>query len=98
MRHEAVNNLYPNVASQTNNLAFDEEGNKITVDESKVAEEIKKLQADYDSKQYQRDRIYPKFDEQFDLLFRDINSGNVSKDGEFYKAIKAVKDAHPKPE
>ena len=48
MRHEAINNLYPNVASQTNNLAFDSQGNKITVDESKVAEEVERLQAEYD--------------------------------------------------
>ena len=47
--------------------------------------------------QYQRDRKYPDLGEQFDLLFKDIGSGKVSKDGGFYKAIKSVKDAHPKP-
>jgi hypothetical protein len=62
--------------------------------ESKLA----KLQADYDSKKYQRDRKYPELGEQFDLLFKDIDSGKVNKDGVFYKALKAVKDAHPKPE
>ena len=97
MRHEAISSLYPNVASQTNNLAFDSEGNQINVDEAKVAEEIKRLQADYDALQYQRDRQYPGLGEQFDLLFKDIDSGKVSKDGGFYQAIKAVKDKHPKP-
>lgn len=48
--------------------------------------------------QYQRDRKYPELGEQFDLLFKDINEGTLDKTGGFYTAIKAVKDAHPKPE
>lgn len=63
---------------------------------SEVKSKMDELQADYDSKKYQRDRKYPDLGEQFDLLFKDIDSGKVSKDGGFYKAIKAVKDAHPK--
>ena len=97
MRHEAINNLYPNVASQTNDLVFDSEGNKINVDEAKVAEEVAKLKAEYDSKQYQRDRKYPDLGEQFDLLFKDIDEGTLDKTGGFYTAIKEVKDKHPKP-
>tara|TARA_A100001201_G_scaffold53343_1_gene52365 strand:+ start:573 stop:884 length:312 start_codon:yes stop_codon:yes gene_type:complete len=65
--------------------------------EEAVQAKLTELQAEYDSKQYQRDRKYPDLGEQFDLLFKDIDSGKVSKDGGFYKAIKAVKDAHPKP-
>ena len=98
MRHEAIYNTHPNVKSIDDGLgAFDENGNSVTIDEAKVDAEIKRLQADYDSKQYQRDRNYPDLGEQFDLLFKDIDSGKVSKDGGFYKAIKAVKDKHPKP-
>ena len=55
------------------------------------------LQAEYDSKQYQRDRKYPDLGEQFDLLFKDINEGTLDKTGGFYTAIKSVKEAHPKP-
>lgn len=62
--------------------------------ESKLAT----LQADYDSKQYQRDRKYPELGQQFDNLWHDINEGTLDKTGGFYTAIKAVKDAHPKPE
>ena len=61
------------------------------------------LKADYDSKKYQRDRAlaYPDLAEQFDLLWHAIDDGkfNVkSKDTDFYKKLKAVKDANPKPE
>ena len=68
-----------------------------TVAKGVIDAKVAELQADYDSKRYQRDRKYPELGEQFDLLFKDIDSGKVSKDGGFYKAIKAVKDAHPKP-
>ena len=65
--------------------------------EEAIKAKLTELQADYDAKQYQRDRKYPDLGEQFDLLFKDIDSGKISKDGGFYKAIKAVKDTHPKP-
>jgi hypothetical protein len=58
---------------------------------------VKEVENDYKNTQYQRDRKYPELGEQFDLLFKDIDSGKVSKDGGFYKAIKSVKDKHPKP-
>ena len=62
-----------------------------------IQEKLKELEKRYADNQYQRDRKYPDLGEQFDLLFKDIDSGKVSKDGGFYKAVKAVKDAHPKP-
>lgn len=65
--------------------------------EQEINDKIVELKADYDSKQYQRDRQYPDLGEQFDLLFKDINEGTLDKTGGFYTAIKSVKDAHPKP-
>ena len=46
--------------------------------------------------QYQRDRKYPEIGEQLDKLFHDIDQGKLDKTGGFFKALKAVKDAHPK--
>ena len=34
--------------------------------------------------------------EQLDLLWHDIDDGKLDKNGSWYKAIKAVKDANPK--
>ena len=45
-------------------------------------------------------KIYPQIPEQLDQLFRDITAGKFGDDaktGEWYIAIKAVKDANPKP-
>tara|TARA_Y100000593_G_scaffold81579_1_gene152687 strand:- start:1117 stop:1470 length:354 start_codon:yes stop_codon:yes gene_type:complete len=41
---------------------------------------------------------YASIGDQLDQLFWDIDAGKLDKTGEFYKAIKAVKDAHSKPE
>ena len=58
------------------------------------------LQADYDAKQYQRDRtklngtnVYPDIDDQLDMLFHDKKDGTTT----WEDAVQAVKDAHPKP-
>ena len=40
---------------------------------------------------------YPSLGDQLDLLFHDMTSSKGDKTGEWYKAVKAVKDANPKP-
>ena len=47
---------------------------------------------------WRTDRIdnYPGWQEQMDMLYRDIHNGTLDKTGEFYTALKAVKDAYPK--
>ena len=91
MRHKAINNLYPNVSSQTNDLAFDVKGNSIVIDEAKVAKEVKRLEAVYDSKKYQRDRAvaYDPIPEQLDQIYHDMDGWKAK--------IKSVKDKYPKP-
>ena len=39
---------------------------------------------------------YKELKEQFDLLYHDMTAGKGDKTGEWYKHIKAVKDANPK--
>jgi hypothetical protein len=50
------------------------------------------VQADYDAKQYQRDRVYPSIGDQLDMQYWDkINGTNNWQD-----AINAVKAKYPK--
>tara|TARA_Y100001938_G_C7964790_1_gene366230 strand:- start:27 stop:305 length:279 start_codon:yes stop_codon:yes gene_type:complete len=45
-------------------------------------------------------KSYPELSEQLDQLFRDVAAGKFGADaktGEWYIAVKAVKDANPKP-
>ena len=66
--------------------------------EAEVATEVARLQADYDSKEYQRlrENKYPDIKSQLDMLWHAIDNGTLNKTSDFYTAIKAVKDAHPK--
>ena len=48
---------------------------------------------------YARDRqeSYPALGEQLDMLYHDMTAGKGDKTGEWYKAVKKVKDDNPKP-
>lgn len=65
--------------------------------DEEIAAKKLELQAEYDANQYQRDRVYPQLGEQFDKLWHDINSGTLDNTGEFFTALKEVKDNNPKP-
>ena len=56
------------------------------------------IQADYDAKQYQRDRVYPSIGDQLDMLWHSIDQNPALKSQyfDFYEAIKAVKVKNPK--
>ena len=56
-----------------------------------IDDKITELQAEYDAKQYQRDRAvaYDPIPEQLDQIYHDIDGWKAK--------IKAVKDKYPKP-
>ncbi len=64
--------------------------------EEEIATKKIELQTEYDANQYQRDRVYPQLGEQFDKLWHDINAGTLDNTGEFFTALKEVKDNNPK--
>ena len=44
-----------------------------------------------------RQESYPALGEQLDMLYHDMTEGKGDKTGDWYKAIKKVKDDNPKP-
>ncbi len=60
--------------------------------EEEVNAKIEELQF-----QENRAKAYPQLAEQLDLLYHDMTAGKGDKTGEWYKAIKKVKDDNPKP-
>jgi len=66
--------------------------------EAEIQAEVIRLQAEYDSKQYARDRAkdYAPLADQLDMLWHAIDQGIDLKQSDFYTGNKAVKDAHPK--
>jgi len=62
--------------------------------DAEITAEISRLQAEYDSKQYQRDRAtaYPSLQDQADMAYWDRQNGTTTLDD----AISAVKAEFPK--
>ena len=50
------------------------------------------LQADYDAKQYQRDRVYPSIGDQLDMQYKDLLNGTTT----WKDAVAKVKSDNPK--
>jgi len=61
--------------------------------------ELARLQAEYDAKEYQREREpeYPSIKEQLDMLWHAIDEDALNKTSDFYTALKSIKDQYPKP-
>jgi len=77
-----------------------EDGNPTNITNEQILAKKAELQIEYDAKQYQRDRSvlpeeggYPSVGDQMDMLYHDQVDGTTT----FKDAIKAIKDAHPKP-
>ena len=98
-KFEAIKSLEPNsqfVLVEDEITEWHSEDITQPTDEA-IATEQARLQAEYDANQYQRDRVYPQLGEQFDKLWHDINNGTLDNTGEFFTALKEVKDNNPKP-
>ena len=66
--------------------------------------ELQRMQDEFDGNTHQRNRvegtgsIYPSTGEQFDMLFRELEtSGSLTTGGSWFNTIKTVKDTNPKP-
>ena len=99
MRYTAIMNVHTDVVVINGEAdARDSNGNQVTLDEPAIAIELSRLQAEFDSQEYARNRAeqYPDYAEQLDLLFHDMTSGKGDKTGEWYKAVNKVKTDNPK--
>ena len=79
-----------------NNIQWHEGTTPIPV--ADIEAKMVEVQADYDAKQYQRDRVYPSIGDQLDMLWHSIDQNPALKSQyfDFYEAIKAVKVKNPK--
>ena len=95
MRDLAIRNTHSTVVTINGDTdATDEQGNVVTLDEALITAEISRLQAEYDSKQYARDRAeaYPSLTEQADMAYWDRQNNTTTLDD----AITAIKLQFPK--
>ena len=74
------------------------DSNPTSITSDQILAKQAELKTAYDNNKYQRDRAvaYKELKEQLDLLYHDMTADKGDKTGEWYKHIKAVKDANPK--
>ena len=108
MDHEAIYEAYKSEAKPVVTIddsagAFDADGNKVTLDDAKVAAARKSLDDAALAIKYKSDRttngstVYASVGDQLDMLYKDLLAGKLDATGTWAKHIKAVKDANPKP-
>ena len=78
-------------------------GGTTPIAKADIQAKITELQTAYAAKEYARTRAdaYPSIGDQLDMLWHAVDTGDWTaakvKTTEFYTALKAVKDANPKP-
>ena len=96
MNHQAIYNTHPNVVSIDGTAgAMDANGNPVVIDQAAYDAEVARLEAEYNTTQYQRDRkqAYASIEEQLDMQYWDSVNGTTT----WADHIAAVKGTHPKP-
>ena len=84
-------------ANNINRITWHDD-NPTNITNQQILDKQVELEAEYDALEYSRDRAiaYKELKEQFDLLYHDMAADKGDKTGEWFKHIKAVKDANPK--
>jgi len=93
MKHEAIYSLYSNVVRIDGNIAYDSNGNVVEFNETEVETEAARLQAEYDAKEYQRQRAseYPNWEKQLEKIYDD------GVDAWKTEMVDPIKAKYPKP-
>ena len=68
------------------------DGNPTNITKEQILAKQTELQADYDAKQYQRDRVYPSIGDQLDMQYKDLLNGTTT----WKDAVAKVKSDNPK--
>ena len=102
--HNAIRRAYSNCKSIIDSIGvFDESGNSITLDQTKIDAARATLDAEAAAAKYKTDRTtngsktYDTIGNQLDMIYADLVAGKLDTTGTWATHIKAVKDANPKP-
>jgi hypothetical protein len=100
---DAILKINPNAevtvrGSDINTCEIEWHNGTTPISKADIEAKMVEVQADYDAKQYQRDRVYPSIGDQLDMLWHSIDQNPALKSQyfDFYEAIKAVKVKNPK--
>lgn len=94
---EEMKEIDPWTGDPKNLYTFEQVKNELPTFAEIIAEHEDNL-AEYDEYEGKRNRRYPDWRDQLDMLFKDIDSGKLgdaAKTSSFYTTIKGIKDANP---
>ena len=92
---KAIKEINPNAQFnyQDENIDSIEWHNGTTpISKADIEAKMVEVQADYDAKQYQRDRVYPSIGDQLDMQYKDLLNGTTT----WKDAVAKVKSDNPK--
>ena len=100
--HDALESLHPTAEWVVRGDTLEWLDENVTAPtQVQIDTEIARLQTEYDAKAYARTRAdaYPSIGDQLDMLWHAIDADTTLKSNyaDFHTALKAVKDANPKP-
>ena len=92
---KAILKINPNAevvvrGNDINNIEWHNGTTPISV--SDIQAKMVEVQAEYDAKQYQRDRVYPSIGDQLDMQYKDLLNGTTT----WKDAVAKVKSDNPK--
>ena len=98
MNHQAIYNTHPTARNICGDNVFDIDGNPVTLDQAKVDAEVARLQAEYDSQEYARNRQaeYPAIDELVVALWEGVVEERMASVTALEILRQAVKIKYPK--
>lgn len=100
MRHDAIRNVYANAVTISGDSdVWDADGNVVVIDEALVQAEVARLQAEYDSQAYARNRQseYPSIDELVVAMWEGVVEERMASSIDLQGKRTAIKDKYPKP-
>ena len=92
---DAILNINPNAKVTIQGNDFDQitwHDGTTPISKADIEAKMVEVQADYDAKQYQRDRVYPSIGDQLDMQYKDLLNGTTT----WKDAVAKVKSDNPK--
>ena len=94
---KAILKINPNaevvvIGNDINTCTFEWLNGTTPIPKADIEAKMVEVQADYDAKQYQRDRVYPSIGDQLDMQYKDLLNGTTT----WKDAVAKVKLDNPK--
>jgi hypothetical protein len=92
---KAIYKINPNAEYTLEDINLDSiewYNNTTPISKADIEAKVIEVQAEYDDKQYQRDRVYPSIGDQLDMQYKDLLNGTTT----WKDAVAKVKSDNPK--